>query len=216
AAEVRLNLYDYTIAVNGAPWPQTYGGVWEPIFHPHTGAVIAPIRSGGKWQLAQDGQIIWDQKFVQLWHQMASPDGNALAAIVAPKFGRWTVAVDGRPWSVTFKDMVTDAVFSPDGKRVAAAAKNDGHWHIVVDGVVWQNAFDRVWQPVFSPTGEMIAAKIERNGKYSVAVNDRIWDQAVDVIWDPIFSPESDKMMLRTLKDGIYTRKILSVEEILH
>jgi hypothetical protein len=60
----------------------------------------------------------------------------------------------------------------------------------------------------------MVAAKIERNGKYSVAVNDRIWDQAFDVIWDPVFSPEGDKIMLRTLQDGVYTRNVLSVKEI--
>ena len=39
---------------------------------------------------------------VQIWHQMFSPDGSRLAAIVAPKYGRWTVAVDGEPWPATF------------------------------------------------------------------------------------------------------------------
>jgi predicted Rdx family selenoprotein len=196
AAEVRLNLYDYTIAVNGKPWEQTFGCVWEPIFHPQTGAVIAPVRTGGKWFLAQDGQIIWDRKFVQLWHPMISESGNTLAAIVAPRYGKWTIAIDGEPWSASFGDLLTDAVFSPDGNRIAAAAKNDEKWMMVVDGKVWKNTFDGVWQPVFSADNETVAAKIEKNGKYSIAVNDHLWDQECDAIWDPVFSPEGDRILL--------------------
>jgi hypothetical protein len=177
--------------------------------------VIAPVRTGGGWFLAQDGQIIWDRKFVQLWHPMASEKSNKLAAIVAPKFGKWTIAVNGKPWSALFRDLLTDAVFSPDGNRVAAAAKNDERWHVVVDGKVWQNAFDRVWQPVFSADSKAVAVKIEKNGKYSIAINDCLWDQACDVIWDPVFSPEGDKILLRTIQDGIYRRSVLPVEDIL-
>jgi len=81
--------------------------------------------------------------------------------------------------------------------------------------VVWQNSFDRVWQPVFSAGSEAVAVKIEKNGKYSIAINDRLWDQMCDAIWDPVFSPEGDKILLRTLQDGIYTRSVLSVEDIL-
>ena len=43
AAEVRLNLYDYTIAVNGRAWEKTFDCVWEPIFNPRSGGVLAPI-----------------------------------------------------------------------------------------------------------------------------------------------------------------------------
>ena len=43
AAEVRLNLYEYTIAVNGTAWNKTYNCVWEPIFNPNTGGVVAPV-----------------------------------------------------------------------------------------------------------------------------------------------------------------------------
>jgi hypothetical protein len=71
------------------------------------------------------------------------------------------------------------------------------------------------WQPVFSTSGEAVAAKIERNGKYSVAINDRLWDQACDAVWNPIFSPEGDKILLRTLQDGVYTRSVLSVGDII-
>ena len=45
AAESRLSLYDYTIAVDGTPWQQTFGGVWEPVFNPVRGTVAAPVRT---------------------------------------------------------------------------------------------------------------------------------------------------------------------------
>ena len=37
----------------------------------------------------------------------------------------------------------------------------------------------------------------------------------VDAIWDPVFNPEGDKILLRTIRDGIYTRSVLLVEDIL-
>ena len=63
-----------------------------------------------------------------------SPDGSRLAAIVAPSYGRWTVAVDGVPWSATFSTLVSDATFSPDGQRIAALAKDDETYRVLVDG----------------------------------------------------------------------------------
>ena len=86
---------------------------------------------------------------------------------------------------------------------------------VVVDGVVWKSKFDMVWQPVFSPDSSEVAVKIEKNGKYSIAINDQLWDQECEAIWDPVFNSEGDKMLLRTIQDGIYQRRILSVNEIL-
>jgi hypothetical protein len=68
---------------------------------------------------------------------------------------------------------------------------------------------------VFSADSQAVAVKIERNGKYSIAVNDRLWGQEYDAIWDPMFSPEGDRILLRTLTDGIYSRHVISVKEIL-
>ena len=86
---------------------------------------------------------------------------------------------------------------------------------MVVDGRVWKNTFDRVWQPVFSTDNQAVAVKIERNGKYSIALNDHLWGQECDAIWDPVFSPEGDKILLRILQDGIFSRRVISVKEIL-
>ena len=41
-------------------------------------------------------------------------------------------------------------VCAPDGNGVAAVAKNNENWMVVVDGTVWKNTFDMVWQPAWS------------------------------------------------------------------
>ncbi len=73
-----------------------------------------------------------------------------------------------------FNQLVLSPVFSPDGKRVAAAVKNNNRWTIAVDGSPWSETFDNVWDPVFSPGGDKVAAKAERNGKYFVVVDGKI------------------------------------------
>jgi hypothetical protein len=173
------------------------------------------VRTDGKWSLACDGEVTWERRFFQLWHPAFSPDTRHIAAIVSPKYGKWTVARDGKPWSVTFNDLITDLVFSPDSNRIAIAGKHNDKWEIAVDDRKWKNAFDMIGRPVFCPGSKAVAAKVERNGQYSVAVNDRVWREAYDAVWDPVFSPAGDKLLLRTLKDGKYTRRVISVNDIL-
>jgi hypothetical protein len=214
AAEVRLNLHDYTIAVNGSTWEKTYPCVWAPAFNPSTGVVVAPVRTAGRWSMASDGQIIWPHSFVQLWHQQFNDDGSKLAAIVAPKYGRWTVAVDGTPWSATFKDMVMDVSFSPDGQCVAALAKEGDQWMVAVDGRPWRQTFEMAWKPVFSPDSRSVAAKVEKGGRYTLSVDDHLWSEDFDMIWEPIFSPGGDRLLVRSLEKGVYRRQIIPVSTI--
>ena len=165
--------------------------------------------------MAEDGQIIWDRRFVQVWHQMFSPDGSKLAAVVAPAYGKWTVAVDGKAWSATFKDLVTDAVFSPDGNRIAALAKEGQKWFVVAGGVAWKNDFDMAWKPVFSPDGQYLASRVEKKGKYTIALNDRVWSRQCEAAWDPVFSPDGNKILLRTIENGNYYRRVLPVTDLM-
>jgi WD40 repeat protein len=164
--------------------------------------------------MAADGDILWDTPFVQLWHQQFNTDGSALAAIAAPAYGRWTVAVDGAPWTTTFSDMVTDLVFSPDGSRIAALAKQGQHWMVVVDGTAWRHDCDMAWRPVFAPDGQTVAAKVEKNGRYTIVLNDHLWKERFDMIWDPAFSPDGSRLLLRLLENGIYKRRIVPISTI--
>jgi hypothetical protein len=176
--------------------------------------VIAPVRADGKWTLAEDGEKIWPSGFVQLWHHQFTPDARKLAAIAAPKFGRWTVAVDGKPWSVAFKDLVIDLVHSPDSSRIAVLGKNDGQWTICVDGRKWHQDFNMVWKPVFSPDSSHVAAKVEKNGKYGIAIDDTLWNEMFEALWDPVFSPDGDSLLVRAVRDGKYMRQVIAVNEL--
>jgi hypothetical protein len=229
AAEVRLNLYEYTIAVDGKPWDTVYNCIWEPRFKPGSNHVIAPVKTAAGWTLVMDGQPIWNN-FVQVWSHKFSPDGERIAAVVAPEFGKWTVAVDGTPWTKTFSDAVISPVFSPDSKRVAALVKEshepfhmgsgihnvpgNDRWTIAVDGTPWIEDFDMIWDPVFSPGGDTVIAKAEKNGKYCVAVNGKSGKQWFDSLWSPVFSPDGEKLLIRCIDGGKYYRRLVPLGEI--
>jgi hypothetical protein len=124
------------------------------------------------------------------------------------------VALDGIPWPVTFSHMVTDLTFDPTGRHTAALGKNGAKWYVALDGAVWRNSFERVWQPVFSSDGEHLAVKVERNGKYTVAVDDCIWQQACDTLWPPTFSPDGRRLLVRSIEGGVYHRRIIPVSTV--
>lgn len=217
AAEARTTLYDYTIVVDGMPWPASFESVWKPVFHPADGSVTAPVRKSGKWFLAKNGAIIWEKPFLQLWHHQYSRDGRCIAAIVAPAFGKWTVAVDSRPWSLHFSDLVTDLAISPDGNRVACVGCTDGRWAVAVDNRCWNDRFDMVWQPVFSPDSRHVAAKVEKQGRFFILVNGRPLKQTFSELWDPVFSPDSTRLMVRGIEDqnsGHYCRYVFQLSDL--
>jgi len=164
--------------------------------------------------MAQDGKAMWDRSFAQCWHQMFNSDGSKLAAIVAPKFGRWTVAVNGQAWHTKFGDMVADAVFSPDGNRLAALGKEGEQWTVMVDDRPWDGMYDIVWKPVFSPDSRNVAAKVEKDGKYTVAIDGKLFKRQCEAVWDPIFSPDGKKVLIRSIEHGKYTRRVVPVTDI--
>ncbi len=214
AAEVRTDVCDYTVAENEKLWATPYGCVWEPIFR-GTDRIVMPVRQRGAWTLAENDKPVWDGRYVQLWNTVASPDGARLAAVVAPSYGRWTIAVDDRPWPFTVGDLVMKPHFSPDGRRVAAIVKDDNRWTMAVDGQPWSSTFDMIWDPVFSPNGELVAAKVDRDGHYSLAINGRPWGQQRERLWDPVFSSDGQKLLVRGVADGKYLREVIPVTEII-
>jgi hypothetical protein len=212
AAQVRTSLYDYTIVVDGVPWSESYACVWEPRFNPATGGVVAPVRVKGAWGLAQDGQVIWEPRFAQCWQQAVSRDGSLIAAIVAPKFGEFTVAVNAKPWSVTFP-VVTDLVVGRAGNRVAALGCNEENaaWRVLVDGKVWPGTWDMAWTPVMNTGGEHVAAKVEKAGRQTVVVDGKPYDRDFDMVWDPTFSPDGKKLLIRAMDKGSFVRIVAAV-----
>ncbi len=218
AAEVRRTLYDYTIAINDEMWPNAFSGVWCPRFNPTDNSVSAPVKTAGGWTLAKDGELFWEGRYIQLWHHFYSSDGKKIAAIVAPEFGKWTIAENDRPWNITFNDTILDAVYGPDNQHIACTGKSDGKWYVAVDGKRWPDAYDRVWTPAISPNGEYVAAKVEINGKFAIAVNGKPIDIPFERAWNPTFSPDGEKLLLRGIEEGEnkgkYCRHVLKTDQL--
>jgi hypothetical protein len=166
--------------------------------------------------MVQDGEQLWERAFIQTWQQRFSADGKHLVAVVSPKYGQWTMAVDGVAWASSFGDMIPDWTFSPDGTRVAAVFKAGEHWSLAVDGRRWRNDFAMAFNPVFSPDGNHLALRVElQDGSHTIAVDDQIWSHACQHAWDPVFSPDSEKVLIRCVEDGVYHRRVLAVRDLL-
>ena len=206
AAEVRLDICDYSVAENGEPWPARFGLVWEPSWH--DGALIAPVKAADGWTLAENGEPVWERRFVQLWNQRFSPDGSRVAAVVSPSFTRWTVAVDDEPWDLTVSDVVLPPVFSPDSTKLACAVRDQGRWTVAVDGRKWSDGFDMVWDPVFHADGSVLA-KVERDGKYAIAKDGAIWSPWFDGLREPVLSPDGSLVLVRCIENDIYNRRVV-------
>lgn len=211
AAQVRLTLYDYSIIVDNTLWENTYQGVWEPIFTPDGKHVVAPVRQGGKWGMAKDGQLIWQATYANCWHHQYSEDGENLYAIVAPEYGKFTVAANDKPWEMR-SPVVTDLAVSPDGKKAAALANTlNKDWRVCVNGSVWDGSYDMAWKPVFCPNSEAVAAKVRKNGRYNVLVNGKPVGGEFDMCFDPIFNADGSKVLVRGLHDGKALRVVANV-----
>lgn len=206
ACAVRLNLYDYSVVVNGEAWPGRFDCVWGPRFHPKTLDVVAPVKTGQKWTMARNGEIFWKTRFSQLWKPEYSRDGSRLAAVVAPSFGTWSVAVDDRAWKIPRFEAITNLTFSPDGSRLAAVGMKNGRHTLIVDGKSYNRFCERVWPPVFSPDSRHIAARIETQGKYSIILDGKIWDRTCDKIWDPVFDDDGVALTIRAYDSGQYLK----------
>ncbi len=214
AAEIRTDIRAYTVARDGAPWPRSFGGVWEPCYRPD-GGLLAPVRTGGRWALFEDGARIWNRDHVQLWHVRVGGGGRRVAAVVAPSFGRWTVAVDDHPWSRTFGDAVLAPVFSGDGDHVAAVVRSDGRWGVAVDGAPWDLDVDMAWTPVFAPAGDVAVARVSRAGRQTYSAGGRPWSESFDWLADPVFSPGGESVLARGVRDGRAVRAVVPLDRLL-
>lgn len=157
---------NWSLAENGNPfWKKQYAQLWNPTLSPDGNRIAATAALVmGKWIISVD-DIPWSIPFEDCVLQPHfSPDSRHVAAIVKDK-NRWTVAVNGQPWSQWF-DMIWDPVFSPDGKNVATKAEKDGIYFIVINGKRMKQDYKHLWEPVFSPDGDKLLLKFIENGKY--------------------------------------------------
>ena len=214
AAAARLSPLEYTIVVNGEEWPAIYDSVWEPAFDPASGALAAPVRKGGKWGVAIDAGMQWSAKYFQCWNLQWSNDGKHLWGIVAPEYGKFTIAHNDTPWSTTFP-VVTDLTLSPHGTRAAALASHqNADFRIVVDGTAWQGLWDMAYKPVFCPKGESVAALVRKADSFTYMVNGKPVKETFSRAWEPMFSPDGTSVLLRGIQNNSFVRIVLPIGSI--
>lgn len=214
ACQARLTPFEYTIVVNGEAWPASYNCVWAPAFDPATGALAAPVRQGGRWGMAVDAAIHWTPRYYQCWEQQWSRDGKHLWAVVAPEFGKFTVACNDRAWNSTFP-VVSDLCLSPDGGRAAALACHiNKDYRVIVDDSVWQGVWDMAWKPVFSPDGAHVAALVQSGESFTYLVDNKPVGESFSRAWPPFFSPYSGSVLLRGIQNNKLVRMVLRLKDI--
>jgi len=210
AVPVRLAPFEYSIARDETIWPKSYGCVWEPVFRPESGTVLVPVRIGGVWTLAEDAKEIWAGRYTQLWNVTTSADGKRIAACVSPDFGQWSIAVDDKVWPLRAKDCVRAPAFSGDGKRVAAAFRDEGAWGLAVDGAPWAERWDMVSDPVMSRDGRTVIVCAERGGEQRLVANGKALNGTWERLWTPALSNDGAKVLVRGIRDGKYVRNVMA------
>jgi len=222
AAAVRRDYQDYTVAVNGLAWSQRFDNVWEPLICGDEN-VFAPVQSSDQWGVARNGEMFWPAQYRQVWHLKTDAAENRLAAIVAPRFGKFTVRLGDRTWKTTYP-VLTDLRLSPDGERAAAVASaqvnpeqpescfTSPKWQLAVDDEPRNGWFDQVFPPVFSPDGGQVAARIKNEKRFGYILDNKIYPRDFDMAWDPVFSPDGRYILLR-VRDGQSLKRIVVTPE---
>jgi hypothetical protein len=82
---------------------------------------------------------------------------------------------------------------------------------MAVDGKVWPDWYDMVWDPVFSPDSKRVAAKVEKNGRFGIAINGKLTGSRYEMLWSPVFSPDGLKMLIRGVENKKYVRQVVPV-----
>ncbi len=214
AYAVRLNREEYSIVQNNKLWNKTFETVWSPKFLNDNQSVLAPVRENEKWTLYKDALPFWDNKYDQLWNIKITKDNNKIAAIVSDSFGKWSVAENDRVWNVKFDTMISDLFYSEDGSTLVALVKNKGFWSLAVNQKVWDIRADKIWDPVISADGKIISIVAEKQGQFFLIVNNKIVSDGFNWMFSPEISPDNDKIMQKSIKNGVYQRKIISLNDL--
>ncbi|MCG8565263.1 MAG: Tmc redox complex protein TmcD [Desulfobacterales bacterium] len=207
---VRTEREAYTVVVNETAWDGVYQSAWQPLFDTQ-GRVLAPVRQGGAWKLFRDGKPLWKTGYDQLWQLCQAPGKEDIAAIVSPKFGQWTVAVNDKTWQTCWDAMVSDITYSENGQTLVARAKHGEIWDLAVNDTPWGLGADQLFDPVVSSDGNAVAVVAEKKGAYHLAVNNRMVATGYEMMAAPVFSPDNGRVLVKGIENGVYKRRIISL-----
>ena len=107
-----LRDYEWTVAVDEAPWEEKYDFIWNMTFSPDGRDIAVNIKKENEFGISLNGKS-WDNRFAEARDIVMSPDGKRTASKVKIKRlasldifgyadGALTVAVDGKAWENKF------------------------------------------------------------------------------------------------------------------
>jgi len=215
AYTVRKNRVDYSISKDNQAWTKNFQFVWKPEFILNNQSLLAPVRQNGKWFLFKDESPFWRKSYEQLWKLSIDKDGGKIAAIVSNQYGKWTVSEDDQPWDFQCDTMISDLFYAGNGASLIAVFKHQGAWDIAVNAKPWRLSADKLWKPVVSRDNTITATRMEKNKGFYLVVNGKVYKERFDMIFEPKISPENDKVLLKAMKNGIYSRQVLTLDKVL-
>lgn len=212
AYTIRKDRERYTLGVDRQLWKTNFQSVWDPVFIENGKSVIAPVRKDGKWYLYKNDQRHWQKSFGQLWKLTPHHQSDKIAAVVSDRYGLWTVCENDYTWDIHCDTMISDLIYSLDGRTLLAVCKHQGFWDIAVNGVPWGIRAEKLWTPVLSPDGKLSAVRLEKGGRHFLAVNGKIYPKDYDQLFDPVILEDGSGLIVKSINDDIYSRQILDLE----
>lgn len=149
-----------------ALWDRPFEQLWKLSVHGDTRNIAAVISDAfGKWTVCENNTV-WnfhcDTMISDLFY---SDDGSVLIAVSKDR-GYWDVIVNSTPWNIK-ADKLWRPVVSRNSKILATRMEKNGRYYLVVNGTVYKEAFDMIFEPKISPENDKILLKSINNGIYS-------------------------------------------------
>lgn len=214
AFAIRKNRSDYSIVNGDNPWEAAFESVWKPEFVNGDTGLLAPVRLDGKWGLYKNGIRLWDAKYPQLWNLEVHNRTGQIAAIVCDSFGRWTIRENKDTWKFHCDTMISEMAYSKSGNNLAIAYNEKGNWDICLNDCSWGLSAQKVWLPSISLDDATAATRFEKKGRHYLAVDGKICSKSFDQVFQPHVSSDGQAIILTAIKDGVYTRQVLSKEQV--
>jgi len=132
----------------------------------------------------------WKASYNWVEEPYTSPDGEKIAAIVNTGEAEFNVCVNGTAWEIEAPfEKAWSLRFSPDG-RLSAIVSADMAWTVAVDGALWEEMYDYVWDKRFSKDGKNIAVAVQQEGT-CMMVNEGVpWEDNFGFITCMTLSPD--------------------------
>ena len=156
----------------------------------------------GIFTVAVDG-VAWDEKFVNCYTPVFTPDGSSVAAQVRRSLYDYTIAVDGKVWGANYQ-CVWEPVFNPATGKFMAPVRVAGKWGLADEsGILWDTTLVQLWHMrVTADGGSIYGICAPKFGQFTVIKNKAPWDVTFDTVTDLTISPDGERACAIGRGDG--------------